>query len=65
VLKRFAGAAVANQIAERSSFGIGKGTVKLKIKIKASLAKNMREQMLRIEPRTFNSVLLEIAGGSG
>ena len=65
VLKRFAGAAIANQIPERCSFGIGKGTVKLEIKIQASLAKNMRKQMLRVEPRTFHPVVLEITGSGG
>ena len=65
MLKRFAGAAIANQIAERSPLGIGKRTIKFEIKIQTFLAKDMCEQMLCVEPRTFHSVILEIAGRRG
>lgn len=65
VLKRFARAAIANQIPERSPLGIGKWTVKFEIKIQTLFAKDMGKQMLGVEPRIFHPVIPEIAGGSG
>ena len=64
VLERSPSTAIANEIPERSQLGIGKWTVKFKIKIQALLAKDTGKQMFGIEPRTFHSVGLQIAGGS-
>ena len=65
MLKWFPSAAIPNEIPERSALRIGKRTVKFEIKIQTLFAKDMREQVLGVEPRTFDSVILEIAGGSG
>ena len=65
MLKRFPCAAIANEVPERSALGIGKRTIKFKVKVQTPLAKNMREKMLGVESRTLDSAMLEIAGGSG
>ena len=62
MLERLALSAASNEFPQRRQLRFGQGAFELQIKVEPFPPQNMREQMLRVQPRAFYSTLLEIAG---
>ncbi len=63
MLQRLADAAAADEFPKRLQFRRGERPLKLEVEVHALQLQHMSQQVLNVEPRLLNTMLLEVASG--